>query len=667
MTDFDSMSDEELDQYLLKNSPASKQPSAIDFDSLTDEQLDRYLAGKPIDAPERNELIGMGSSMAGALGGAAVGSAILPGLGTVAGGVIGGALGAFGGELAEDVMSEEELNYANAAKEAAVSLGVDALTMGTAKFAKPIYFAGKRALGFAGEEVGKDIAEKVASKATQKAGTPLSLKSTAELLGERGAVLTPIQLGEKGILGFYDNLGRGGILSGKMFDDNMVKVNEAVSGAVNDLVAKNDAGVMMKGELGAAVDSLFHEAKQGLSKQYELGLNEVQRMLKNDKVNVIPIHNAIDGFVKSYSQKIGKSALQDGTLSLLKQIKGDLSDGFKVVDVVKEVRKPYRNALGQTMYKTVKEVTGTKKVPVAIPAEELITWQKKVNKIITEMGNPQSSMYNSSIDADLAKVSNTLGKSIDKSMLGLNAEAYGKYEGIKKQYKKGIKTLRPDNIKSIINSAAKEDYERLGKVFVQEGVVNLDQFKKTWNALNFSVKSMKPEKLQQLGFASKDELFKTIKSTYMQNLLPAVNDVSFDIGKYAAKMSKMTKEELSQAKTVMGKDFGRFNQIRNAIIDASVKPGNDVGMLALRSKELQAGTALAAGSFGGVGVGLFALFAPKLMAKIALNHKTQGLLLNILNRSSKTPEGIKITENAIRTLLAAEGVDLAAEPLTSPN
>jgi hypothetical protein len=564
-------------------------------------------------------------------------------------------------------MSEEELNYTNAAKEAAISLGVDALTLGAAKFAKPVYFAGKKALGFAGEEVGKDIAEKVATRATtQKAGTPLSLKSTAELLGEKGAVLTPIQLGEKGVLGFYDNLGRGGILSGKMFDDNMVKVNDAVSGAVNDLIAKNDAGVMMKGELGASVDSLFHEAKQGLSKQYELGLNEVQRMLKNDKVNVIPIHNAIDVFVKSYSQKIGDSALQDGTLSLLKQIKGDLSNGFKVVDVVKEVRKPYRNALGQTMYKTVKEVTGTKKVPVAIPAEELIIWQKKVNKIITEMGNPQSSMYNSSIDADLAKVADELSKSIDKSMLGLNAEAYGKYVGIKKQYKKGIKTLRPDNIKSIINAAAKEDYERLGKVFVQEGVVNLDQFKKTWNALNFSVKSMKPEKLQQLGFANKDELFKTIKSTYMQNLLPAVNDVSFDIGKYAAKMSKMTKEELAQAKTVMGKDFGRFNQIRNAIIDASVKPGNDVGMLALRSKELQAGTALAAGSFGGVGVGLFALFAPKLMAKIALNPKTQALLLNILNRSSKTPEGIKITENAIRTLLAAEGVDLAAEPLTSP-
>jgi len=153
MININDMTEEELDQYLLKNSTASKQSSGLDVDSLTEEQLDRYLAGKSIDAPERNEFIGMGSSIGGALGGAALGTAILPGVGTAVGGVIGGALGAFGGELAEDVMSEEDMNYANAAQEAAISVGLDVATLGAAKWAKPAYFAGKRALGFTAEEV----------------------------------------------------------------------------------------------------------------------------------------------------------------------------------------------------------------------------------------------------------------------------------------------------------------------------------------------------------------------------------------------------------------------------------------------------------------------------------------------------------------------------------
>jgi hypothetical protein len=662
MIDIDNMTEEELDQYLLKNSPASKQSSGLDVDNLTEEQLDRYLSGKSIDAPERNEFIGMGSSIGGALGGAALGTAILPGVGTAVGGVIGGALGAFGGELAEDVMSEEDMNYANAAKEAAISVGLDVATLGAAKWAKPAYFAGKRALGFTAEEVGKDIVEKAAtSLATQKAGTQTSLQSSAELLAEKGAVLTPSQLGAEGVLEFYESLGRGGVLSSTAFDKNMELANEAVSGAINGVIAKNEAGVLMKGELGSAIDNVFAEGKKALSKQYELGLNDVISSLRNDTVNVIPIHNAIDGFIKSYSSKLGGSELQDGTIKILNRIKRDLSGGYKTVDVIEEVSKPVYDRFGIKSFKTEKVVTGTKKVPIPLPAMQALEWEKKVNKIISEAGNPMSPMYNQAVDAELAKVSSALSGSVDSVMSKLNPEAYGKYVKVKKQYRKGLKTLRPDNIKTIINSAAKEDYDRLGKVLLNEGVTNLSQFKNTWKALQYSVNSMKPQQLTELGFKNKEDLFKTIKSSYVQNIFPNVNAVDFDLTKYANKMSKMSREEVEQAKTILGKDYGRFNQIRNAIITASKKPTSDVGILSLRSKEIGTVGAIAAGSFGGVAGGLAALLAPKMMAKISLNPKTSAMLINAMGRSSKTVGGLDETKKLLTAILAAEGMDTAVD------
>lgn len=654
MEDITKLSDEELQSILLQGKPLAK-----DITELSDDELLSIVNSQP---KERNEFIGMGSSIAGALGGAAIGTAILPGIGTAIGGIAGGAIGAFGGELAEDYVSEEDLNYANAAKEAAISVGIDIATLGTMKYAKPVYFAGKRALGFTAEEVAKDIAEQAAATvATQKAGTALSLQSTSSLLAEKGAVLTPSQLGDEGVLEFYERLGRSGLLSGSDFEQNMVKANEAVSEGISGLVAKNEAGVLMKGELGASVNALLYEGKKAIGKQYDTGLKEVAKSIKNDKVNVIPIHKSIDSFIKGHVNPLGGNNLDEATLKLLSGLKRDLSAGIKKEAVMEDVPDSLRR-FGRQYQKVVSKKT----VPEPVPALDVLEWHKKVNSKITELSNPNSPLYAGVKDSEIAKVSKLLRNVMDKSMRGVNPEAYSKYLGIKKNYKEGITTLKPDAVKSLINTAAKGDYENLGKVFFQEGVVNLDKFNETWKAVNYAVKTIEPEQLAELGFKNKDELFNTIKSSYVLNMFPKVNDKAFDLANYATKMSKLTREEILQAKTVLGKDYGRFNQIRNAIIDASKKPKGDVGLLALRTKELQAGTAIAAGSFGGLGVGLAALFAPKVMSKIALNPKTSAMLINALNRSSKTAEGVDKTGKIIMGILAAEGIDLGAENITTP-
>jgi hypothetical protein len=642
------------------------------IDEMSDEQLQMVMDGVPISEikKERNEFVGMGSSIGGALGGAAIGTAILPGVGTAVGGIIGGALGAFGGELAEDQLQGEDLNYANAAKEAAISAGIDVATLGVAKFAKPAYFAGKRALGFSVEEVAEDIVNKsAATLAKQRAGTVGSLAATQDLLSTTGATLTPAQIGGDGILELYENLGRGGIFSGKMFDENMAKVNEAVGGAINDLVGKHEAGVALRGELGGSIDNVLHEAKTALSKQYVKGLDDVMSRVKNDTVNVLPIYNSLDKFLAKNSNRLGNTNLNKKAYATIKDLQRQLEGGFKEVDVFETIQKPYRNAFGQTKYTTEKVLKGTKKEPIPMTAKEVIEWQKKVNNTINDIGalNRQSGLFNTTVDAQLNQVNRAISGSIDQVMSRVNPEAYAKYKTVKTAYGDGLSQLRPRTMKSVLDGAKKGDLDRLGSVLLQDGKTNLSKFNQAWKAINFSVNTMKPSRFKELGFKDKKEFIDNIKSSYVQNLFPDINDVGFDITKYANKMSKLSKEDLEKAKSILGKDYGRFNQIRNAIIDASKSSKTDVGLLSLRSKELQAGTAVLAGSTAGFGTGLAALLTPKFMARIALNPKQAGRLINLLGRRSTTPEGLSSTQKSITALLAAEGVDLAAEPLTSPN
>lgn len=672
MADLSDLTDEQLEQIALGNltldEALGKKPAytADNIYEMSDEQLQMVMDGVPISEikKERNELVGMGTSIGGALAGAAAGTAILPGIGTAIGGLIGGAAGAFGGELIEDELQGEDLNYANAAKEAAISAGIDVATLGAAKFAKPAYFAGKRALGFSVEEVAKDIVEKSsATLATQRAGTAASLAATQDLLSTTGATLTPAQVGGDGILELYENLGRGGIFSGKMFDENMAKVNQAVGGAVNDLIGKHEAGVALRGELGGAIDNVLHEAKGALSKQYVKGLDDVMARVKNDTVNVLPIYSALDRFLAKNANRLGETNLNKQAYNTIKDLQSQLRGGFKEVDVFETIQKPYKNAFGQTMYKTEKVLKGTKKEPIPMTAKEVIEWQKKVNNTINDIGalNRQSGLFNTTADAQLSQVNRAISGSIDQVMSRVNPEAYAKYKTVKKAYGDGLSQLRPRTMKTVLDGAKKGDLDRLGSVLLQDGKTNLSKFNQAWKAINYSVNTMKPARFKELGFKNKKEFLDNIKSSYVQNLFPDINDVGFDITKYANKMSKLSKEDLAKAKSILGKDYGRFNQIRNAIIDASKSSKTDVGLLSLRSKELQAGTAVVAGSTAGLGTGLAALLTPKFMAKVALNPKQTGRLINLLGRKSTTPEGLSATQKAIAALIAAESMDTAVD------
>lgn len=675
------LSDEQLEQVALGKltiaEALSKKPyyTADNIDELSDEQLQMVANGTPLSEiqKERNEFVGMGSSIAGALGGAAIGSAIMPVVGTAIGGVIGGALGAFGGELAEDQLQGEDLDFANAATEAAISAGIDVATLGVAKWAKPAYFAGKKALGFTAKEVAEDMVQKaVVSKGVQKAETPASYAATQELVSTTGGTLTGKQFGEQGVLSFYESLSRNGIFSSKMYDENAVKVNEAISGAINDLAGKSEAGVLLKDGLGEAVDSVLQEAKSALGKQYELGFDAVMQNIKNDMIDVSSIHKGLDSLLDTNAFKtLGDSGLDNNVLKLVQDLKKTLSNGLpKKENIIKDVEVSYKGLFGESLKRTEKQVVGVKEIPRPIPAAELIGWQKKVSRVIAEMGDKQSPLYAGSDSAQRAQVSALLKDSIELAINKVNPAAAADYAKVRELFSKGSKVLKPESIKSIINSASKGDYKRLGTIFMSEGGTNFSQFKSTWKATRFAVKSMSPEKVVSLGFKDKADMLQTLKGSYVRNMFPDVNKTGFDIKNYAKKMSNMSPEEVKKAKLIFGKDYGKFNTIRNAIIEASKTGKSDVGILSLRAKELSSIAAIggigyaSGGDAGAIGAtGMAVLFSPKLMARIVLNPKQNARLINLLGRRSTTPEGLTATQKAMTALIAAETADTSVDAM----
>ena len=674
MLDFNSMSQEELENYLLKaNSGASEGAATVsqeNLDSLSEEELSYVITnGSLPPEKERNEWAGIGSSVGGALTGAAIGSA-LPVVGTAIGGIVGGMVGAFGGELLEDELQGKELDYWNATKEASISLGIDVATLGTMKVLKPAYIASKEMLGFKPQEVAAELAEMAkATLPTQKAGTAASLVSTQSLLDETGAKLLPSQLpNASGALLFAENIGRIGVMSSTDFTTNMSKVNQAVTGGVDDLIAKTKVEPLNKMELGQTVEGIFKEAKSALSKQYEIGLDSVMAKSANDMVDISPIYKTLDRLINAKSTIIGNT-LQEETKRHAKDLLSSLAGGLPVTkDIIGDVagKSSVLSSTGLMVPRMVKGVVGTEKVVQKLPVAHLIAWEKKNKALLRELGNPKSPLYNSTVDKELGTLVGRLGGAIDNTMAKANNEAFKEYKAVKAAYGKGIESIRPEAIKGLLNQASKKTFEPLARTLLANNG-SLSKFKATWGAIQSSVNMLSKDNLTNLGVTHKGELFNKIKASYLEDAFPSIKDVGFDVTNLAKGFKSMSRESTEQVKMVLGKDFGRFNQIKNAIIDTAKKPSSNFYALSLRSKEASAaaqgaGSILAGGAVGGIG-GIAAaaavLLTPKVLGRIALNGGHTARLLNILGGKGKS-KTVKGTEDAI-ALLLAELTDTAVD------
>lgn len=667
---FSKLSDEELKQVALGNTDILKAArdkeakySAANMSEMSDAQLEAVSNGTPISEikDERNEFVGMGTSIGGALTGAAIGS-VVPVIGTTIGGIVGGLAGAFGGELLEDTLEGKDLDYWNATKEATISLGIDVATLGTLKIAKPIYLASKEMLGFKPQEVAEEIAKHARETVnTQKPFTQDSLASTQRLLDETGGKLTPASLpNATGILKFAEMIGRLGILSSNDFVVNMKKIDDAVTGGVNELIAKTKVDPLNKMELGQSVEGIFKEAKSALSKQYEIGLDSVVAKSANDMVDITPIYKTLQRLINSKSTIIGNT-LQDSTLKHAKDLLSDLSGGLPIVkDVMGDVAgsSSILNAAGKALSTTTRGVIGTENVIQKMPVVHLIAWEKKTKALLRELGNKTSPLYNKTLDRELNRVVSSLDGATSNIMSNVNKEASQEYKAVKKAYAKGIESINPKAIKSLVNQAAKGTFEGLANTLLLNNS-SLSKFKATHGALTASIKLLSKEGLENLGVTTHKELLDKVKVSFLEDAFPSIKDVNLDLTSLAKSFKKLSPEQLEQSRIVMGSDFGRFNQIKNAIIETAKRPESNFFALSLRSKEAAAGIQIAGGigaaafsaGIGGLVAGAAVLLLPKVLSRIALNSGHSARLINILGGrgKSKTVEGM---ETQIALLLA---------------
>ena len=141
---------------------------------------------KNMDVP-----LGMGGGVVGTILGAPLGP---PGM--FVGGAIGGALGTSAGSLISDELTGEDLDYAKALEEAAISMGFDIATLGLGRAIRPAWIAAKKKMGFTPQEAAEQLVQELGGEA----GTVASLKASQEILEGGGATLTPSQVGAEGVV-----------------------------------------------------------------------------------------------------------------------------------------------------------------------------------------------------------------------------------------------------------------------------------------------------------------------------------------------------------------------------------------------------------------------------------------------------------------------------------
>ena len=552
---------------------------------------------------EQNMELPMG--LGGALAGAAVGTAILPVVGTAVGGILGGMAGSFGGSLVSNELQGEELDYADAVQEAAISLGFDVATLGLGKVLKPAFIGAKKALGYSPKEVAEELVAQ-ASKEGTVTGSRESLQASQAILQEKGASLTKYQTGQASAIDvFAEKIANMGMLSSGEVASNAAKANAATQSALTDIVNKVEFGVgNAPADMGEAMYDILNVGKKALSKTYGAGIDELTASLSKKMVNTTPVKAALEKFLKDNSVKAtGKNgSAQISTL-----------DPSTVAFIERQMKEMLE-------YST-------------IPAEALLKFDKKMAGEIREIGEFGSTVYNTTQSRQLGQMQEAVQSSFLTALRNTDTEAAVAYAGLKKAYSEGMGGLLPEINKGFVNKAGKGDFDALGGLLVSNA--NTSRTVAFMRSIDEAYAQIGKGSTEGLAFKSAGDAKQAVKQAYLSNLLPKLSSPDFSIAEYADLAKRFnTPSQASKLKAITGEDYGRVKQLLNLMSEASKKPDSSLGSLLLRGKEyaaIGAVGALATGAVAGIGgslvTGAAVLATPVILAKLASRPKSVNKLL----------------------------------------
>jgi len=548
----------------------------------------------------------------GAAGGALIGAPLGP-LGSFVGAMVGSAAGSGTGALVSDALAGEDLDYANAVNEAAISMGFDLATLGMGKVLKPAYLLTKKKLGFTPQEAAQQIAKEL----EPAVGTKASLQATQSILEEGGATLTPSQVGATGLQLIAERIGRVGIVSGGRFDENARLVNEAAQEGLNEVVNRlsvNSSGSPI--ELAENLMGVIDAGKQALTKNYGAGLDELAALApKNVSIPLGKHISAMDRFIAQRT-KGGFTDLDPAALDFIEN--------------------------------NLKGMTGNN-LAQATNLEGLIILDKQLTaQIRQKFGTPGTSTFNADAERQLTALAAEMREATYNALKKVDPDLASKFKNLKEEYASGIQGLLPEINNSFVRQASKNNYSALGNTLAGAG--NASQIIAFKKSMQEAFKQIEKSGGTTAGqFIAYEEAEALLKKGFLERLFPDLGTEMFNIESYRNLARKLSsKGEQEKFRAALGSDFPRVKQLINLMAEASTKPSGNIGELAMRSKEYQAGGTISGavqGALGltaagtmtpmGVGAGAAIILTPMFLSRAALNPAHVNRLIAFQNKQFK--------------------------------
>lgn len=569
-------------------------------------------------------------SIAGAFGGARAGIPAGP-VGVAAGTIIGGGLGAFGGSGLSSAINEGEVDFEKATRDAGVSIATDAVTLGAGKFfIKPL----AEAIGVSPSSIfnklfGKAPDAEDVNKVLPPAptsGTPESLIATQKLLENGGGTLLASQTKNAGrTRKLAETISSVGILSKGRLAAIAEKNNIAITKEIDKQIAGIDPALAnTPGDLGQHVFEIIGSGRKLISNNFDTGLTRLTKKFGRSEIRPEPLLGVIDDFLAKNTTD-GLSELNEKTLAVIQRTK--------------------ENLIGAENLALRSRGIGPTQLP-KVTVDKTFVVQKLLNGDVKEFGTFGAGNFSSLVERELAQLSGELRKGIDKSLTSVDPKLGTDFRAINKKFGDATNALLPKINQTIVTSADKVDYDKIGNLLVGNGSVG--RIKALLGSIDTAFAQVKKSGVPiKSSIRSATQAKQMIRQSYIFNTFGST-DGAFDPLQWANKAKSFEKNpnELAKMKVILGEEgFNSFKRLTNAIVDSSSRPAADAFTLMLRAKETGATIGLVgvgvATSFVSLAGALAVFTVPDILGRVATNKLAVNRLL-LLNSSIKKNPDIKV-------------------------
>lgn len=600
MPDYSKMTDEQLQDIMAQGGGGGKAPAV---DSGFFEDIGGYLK-------RHGEIPG---GIGGAILGGAAGTLVAGPYGTIVGAALGGSAGSAGGSLASDAAYGEDLDFKEAGKEAAISLGFDVATLGAGKILKPV----AHALGLSGSGLNglfkkaHDVADEVVDMSKINANTLESMRVTQKFLTEKGGTLSAAQTGQSNVLfRMMEGIGDIGVLSGRQAAARIERNNQIIHQSIKDL-AERELDVAAEYTMKGAGEVLYGAVVAGRTAAKSLlddGVNALVKEHGQRTVSTLPVVKALRKFQMKNTGDIANT-VSDSTLAKTSKMMDDLLDRAGPLATSKQA-----------------------------DLKSLLDFEKSLQRDI-QRAMPNSAFNDPVAVAELTQLKKAVQEGITETLEKISPNAGANFRKLNAEYSDTLTNLLPPSLGSAFTKASKNDFDALGRMMV--GGTNQSNIGLMMKSLDSAYAAAKKSGIDMSDYPAKnaDDARKFIRQSYVQNVFSTVGEAT-DLSKFAGKAAQLsTKEAMARAKAVLGTDFDNYKKIVNAISDTSVGQKSNMFGLAVRQKEVgsitglaQIGGALASGATltgtGGLGA-VAVLMSPIILGKLATNKRAVNMLLGL--------------------------------------